>query len=54
MWVQDALKEFRELLERNCLRRTKEDVALMLPGKNDRASSRVATQWRAMRWCHAL
>ncbi|CAJ1461101.1 unnamed protein product, partial [Effrenium voratum] len=32
----DALKEFQELLARNCLRRTKDDVALMLPGKNDR------------------
>ncbi|CAK9021763.1 unnamed protein product [Durusdinium trenchii] len=33
---EDALKEFQELLARNCLRRTKDDVALMLPGKNDR------------------
>eukprot|EP00435_Cladocopium_sp_Y103_P043750 s183_g12.t1 len=33
---EDALKEFQELLTRNCLRRTKDDVALMLPGKNDR------------------
>eukprot|EP00931_Biecheleriopsis_adriatica_P049344 TRINITY_DN28545_c0_g1_i1.p1 TRINITY_DN28545_c0_g1~~TRINITY_DN28545_c0_g1_i1.p1 ORF type:complete len:972 (-),score=208.89 TRINITY_DN28545_c0_g1_i1:61-2943(-) len=33
---EDALKEFQELLNRNCLRRTKDDVALMLPGKNDR------------------
>lgn len=33
---EDALKEFRDLLFRNCLRRTKNDVALMLPGKNDR------------------
>lgn len=33
---EDALKEFQELLARNCLRRTKDDIALMLPGKNDR------------------
>merc|ERR550532_1951142 len=33
---EDALKEFRELLNAACLRRTKDDVALMLPGKNDR------------------
>lgn len=33
---EDALKEFKELLGRSCLRRTKDDVALMLPGKNDR------------------
>lgn len=33
---EDALKEFQELLSRTTLRRTKEDVELMLPGKNDR------------------
>lgn len=33
---EDALKEFHELLHRSCLRRTKNGVALMLPGKNDR------------------
>jgi len=33
---EDALKEFNELVGRSCLRRTKADVALMLPGKNDR------------------
>ncbi|CAE8608213.1 unnamed protein product [Polarella glacialis] len=33
---EDALKEFHELLARSCLRRTKDGVALMLPGKNDR------------------
>jgi len=33
---EDALKEFHELLQRSCLRRTKDEVALMLPGKNDR------------------
>mmetsp|Transcript_118007 Transcript_118007/g.216254 ORF Transcript_118007/g.216254 Transcript_118007/m.216254 type:complete len:1035 (+) Transcript_118007:158-3262(+) len=33
---EDALKEFQQLLSRNCLRRTKAEVALMLPGKNDR------------------
>jgi len=33
---EEALKEFRELLDRSCLRRTKADVKLMLPGKNDR------------------
>merc|ERR1719387_3434285 len=33
---EDALKEFRELLGAACLRRTKDDVALMLPSKNDR------------------
>lgn len=33
---EDALKEFHELMGRSCLRRTKDDVALMLPGKNDR------------------
>lgn len=33
---EDALKEFKELLDRSCLRRTKGEVALSLPGKNDR------------------
>eukprot|EP00928_Gymnodinium_smaydae_P023274 TRINITY_DN19272_c0_g1_i1.p1 TRINITY_DN19272_c0_g1~~TRINITY_DN19272_c0_g1_i1.p1 ORF type:complete len:846 (+),score=184.67 TRINITY_DN19272_c0_g1_i1:163-2538(+) len=33
---EDALKEFKELLDKSCLRRTKAEVALMLPGKNDR------------------
>jgi len=33
---EDALKEFRELLMASCLRRTKDEVSLMLPGKNDR------------------
>lgn len=33
---EDALKEFRELLSVSTLRRTKDQVALMLPGKNDR------------------
>jgi len=33
---EDALKEFQELLKASTLRRTKDDVALMLPGKNDR------------------
>jgi SNF2 family DNA or RNA helicase len=33
---EDALKDFKELLAGSVLRRTKEEVALSLPGKNDR------------------
>jgi len=33
---EDALKEFNDLFKGSVLRRTKDDVALMLPGKNDR------------------
>lgn len=33
---EDALKDFNDLLGRCCLRRKKDNVALMLPGKNDR------------------
>eukprot|EP00747_Dinoflagellata_sp_TGD_P081130 gnl/TRDRNA2_/TRDRNA2_161177_c0_seq1.p1 gnl/TRDRNA2_/TRDRNA2_161177_c0~~gnl/TRDRNA2_/TRDRNA2_161177_c0_seq1.p1 ORF type:complete len:1039 (+),score=163.59 gnl/TRDRNA2_/TRDRNA2_161177_c0_seq1:40-3156(+) len=33
---EESLVAFRELMSRACLRRTKDDVALELPGKNDR------------------